>query len=59
MDQLWLKVQKAAVGAGPHQAQEPVVTGEDFPLQFPAATWSALPKDVATVWGGGWRTRQS
>lgn len=35
MDQLWLKVQKAPVGAGPCQAQEPVVTGEGFPLQFP------------------------
>lgn len=43
MDQLWLKVQKAPVGAGPRQAQELVVIGERFPLQFPVAAWSALP----------------
>lgn len=39
----WLKVPKAPLGADPHQAQEPVVTGEGFPLPFPVAAWSAQP----------------
>lgn len=43
MEQLQLKVQKALLGAGPCQVQEPVVTGEGFPLPFPVAAWSALP----------------
>lgn len=43
----------------PRQAEEPVVTGEGFPLQLPVAAWSAFLQDVAAMWGGGWRPMQS
>lgn len=43
VEQLSLKGQKALLGAGPGQIQEPVVPGEGFPLPFPVAAWSALP----------------
>lgn len=37
MDRLWQKVPEASPGAGPCQAQEPAVAGEELPLRLPVA----------------------